>query len=132
GRDLVLATLALVGPGDPYADAAFAALAAHVEGAEGADDPFLEGAYEAPDVRHAPFQIEHHIGDPLTGTVIGHLAAAPGSEHGEAGIQQVVRLGARAGRIERRGGAPPPPPRGGARGACVHPLPPPRAGGLAA
>ncbi len=51
GRDLVLVAFALVGPRDPHPDAIGAALAAHVEGREGADDELFEGCHIAPHVR---------------------------------------------------------------------------------
>ena len=44
-------------------------------------------------VAEAPLHVEHDIGDPLAGSVIGELAAAPGPVHGKAGgCQQVVGL----------------------------------------
>ncbi len=54
GGDFVLGIVALVGPPHPHADAIVAPLAAHVEGSERADNPFLDGSYEAAHVRRAP------------------------------------------------------------------------------
>ena len=47
-------------------------------------------------------QVEHHIGDPLAGAVIGILPAAPGMVHRKAGGNDEIGIpGAGAGRIER-------------------------------
>ena len=73
-------TFAFVRPAHPDADAVLAPLAAHVEGGKRADDPFLQCGDEAPHVRPAPAQIEHHIGHALAGPVIGHLPAAAALE----------------------------------------------------
>ena len=69
-----------------------APLAAHVEGGERADDPFLERGDEAAHVRRAALEIEHHIADPLAGAVIGELAAAAGGVDREARLDQLLRL----------------------------------------
>jgi hypothetical protein len=48
-----------------------------------------EGAHVAAALR----QVQHHIGHPLAGAVIGELAAAPALEHREAiGLDQVRGL----------------------------------------
>ena len=57
--------VALVGPAHPDADAVLAPLAAHVEGGERADQPFLQRRHIAPHVRPAALEVEHHIGDAL-------------------------------------------------------------------
>ena len=77
GGDLVLVAGTLVGPAHPDADAILAPLAGDVERRQGADDPFLQRGHEAADVGAAPLEVEHHIGDPLAGAVIGELSAAP-------------------------------------------------------
>ena len=87
---------ALVGPPDPDADAILAALAAHVEGVERADDPFFQAGHIGAHVRPPPLQVEHHIGHPLAGAVIGELAAAAGGEQRKARIEQVAFLAAGA------------------------------------
>ena len=69
---------ALVRAPHPDADAVVAPLAAHLEGRERADDPFLERGDEAAHVRAAALEVEHDIGDALAGTVIGELPAAAG------------------------------------------------------
>ena len=102
GGDLVLAAVALVGPAHPDADAVLAPFAAHVEGGERADDPFLQRGDETAHVRAAPLEIEHHVGDPLAGPVIGQLAAAPAVVDRKARLDHVAGFGAGAGGVERR------------------------------
>ncbi len=116
GRDLVLAQLfAGVGaarPGaiDPHTDTACAPLALEVELGQRVDDPLFEAADERLHVASSFGEVEHHIGHALAGAVIGELAAAPRVEDRKAaGIQKVVRSGARALRC-RAGGAPPATP----------------------
>ena len=100
GRNLVFpAALAR----HPDADPALAPLAAHVEAGEGADDPVLEVGHVAPHVLPALAQVEHGVGHPLAGPVIGVLPAAAGGMDGQAQrLQQVLRLAAGAGGVERR------------------------------
>ena len=102
GGDLVLEACALVRPPHPDADAVLAPLAAHVEGGKRADDPFLQRGDEAAHVRPAPLEVEHHIGHPLAGAVIGQLPAAAGLRTPESAPRSVVGLGAGAGGVERR------------------------------
>jgi len=96
------------GVGHPDADATFPAFAAHVEPVERADQPFLQAVHEAPHVarRHRAVrarQIEHHIGDPLAGTMIGPLPAASGGIAGEAGrVGEFRRPRRGSGGVERR------------------------------
>ena len=92
----------LLGPPHPDADAILAALAAHAEGRKGADDPFLQRHHEAAYVRSPALEVEHHIGDPLAGAVIGELPTAAGAMHGEACLNQFLRPCAGAGGVERR------------------------------
>ncbi len=102
GRDLVLESVALVRPPHPHADAVVAPLAAHVEGGQRADDPFLDGGDEAAHVRRAALEIEHDIADPLAGAVIGELAAAARAVNREARFDQLLRLRRGAGGVKRR------------------------------
>src|ERR1700730_4280052 len=81
GGDLVFKTRTLVGPFHPDPDAILAPLAAHVESGKGADDPFLQARYIGPHVRPPPLQVEHRIGHPLAGAVIGELSASGRTEH---------------------------------------------------
>ena len=99
--DLVLMAGALVRPPDPDADAILAALAAHVEGRQRPDDPFLEARHIGPHVGLPSLQVEHHIGHALAGAVIGELAAAPGGEQRKTGVEQVGIPAAGAGGVER-------------------------------
>ena len=68
---------------------------------ERADDPFLERGDEAAHVRAAALEVEHDIGHPLAGAVIGELAAAPGRMDRKARLDQLLGLGAGAGGVER-------------------------------
>ncbi len=102
GGDLVLEAFAFVRPAHPDADAVLAPLAAHVEGGQRPDDPFLQRGDEAAHVRPAPLEVEHHIGHALARPVIGHLAAAAALEHRKARFDQLAGLGAGAGGIKGR------------------------------
>ncbi len=105
--DLVFGRLAvraawLIRPCDPDADAILPPLAMHAELRERGNDPIFESRDEGADVLPAAAQIEHDIGDPLAGPVIGDLAAAAGLVQREAqGLRVELRRGC-AGRIERR------------------------------
>ena len=99
-RDLGLATIRL----DPDADPAGAAHAGDPELRKRADQPPLQVAHEAAEV-HAPAggEVEHDVGNPLSGAVISVLAAAARLEDRETEwVEQIVGLRARAGGIERR------------------------------
>ena len=85
--------VALVRPAHPDADAVLAPLAAHVEGGERADDPFLQRRDEAAHVRAAALEVEHHIGHALAGPVIGELAAAAGRDAPESAPRSAPRAG---------------------------------------
>src|SRR5277367_6812298 len=83
GGDLVLELVApiactFVRPRHPDADPVVAALAAHVEGRERANEPFLDRGDEAAQVGRPALEIEHDIADALAGPMIGELAAAAG------------------------------------------------------
>ena len=102
GGDLVLGVFAFLGAPHPHADAIVAALAAHAERGQRADDPFLDRGDEAAHVRRAALEIEHDIADALAGTVIGELAAAAGDVHRKARLDQLLRPRRGAGGIKRR------------------------------
>ena len=85
--DLVLKTLALVGPPHPNADAVVAAFATHVEGGERRNDPCFDRGDEAAHVWGAALEIKHYIADPLSGPVIGELAAAAGIVDRKSGVE---------------------------------------------
>src|SRR5690606_19031392 len=90
--------LILPGPAGPLAlhpdpDAALAHVGGHAELAQSADDPLLQSAHEGAHVAAAPVQVQHDIGHPLAGAVIGELTAPPRAVHREAaGLQQVIVL----------------------------------------
>ena len=72
GRDLGLAGIRL----DPDADAALAAYADDAELGKRADQPLLQVADEAAEVHAAARrEVEHDVGHPLAGAVVGVLAA---------------------------------------------------------
>ena len=100
--DLVFAARALLGPRHPHADAVLAPPGAHVEGAERADQPFLQRRHVAPHVGRAALQVEHQVDHALARPVIGELPAAADLVDREARIDQVGRVGAGAGGVERR------------------------------
>ena len=54
-----------------------------------------------PHVGLAPVEIEHHIGHPLARPVIGELAAAAGLVHRKTRFDEVLRLRAGSGGVER-------------------------------
>src|SRR5690606_16563655 len=78
-------------------------LAMDAETGERCDDPGFEMGDEAADVADAAVEVEHDIGNALAGAVIRVLAAAAGAEDGEAlRVEEVARVGARPGGVERR------------------------------
>ena len=88
---------------DPDADPAGTRLACDAELRQRRDDPGLQGGDEGAHVAAALAQVEHDIGHPLAGPVIGVLPAAAALEHREASrLQQVGGLGRDAGGVERR------------------------------
>src|SRR5260370_4613067 len=101
GGDLVFKARTLVRPADPDTDPILASLAPHMEGRERPDDPFLKTSDIGPHVRPPPLQVEHDIGHPLAGTVIGELTAASGRKHRKTGVEEVTGLAAGPGGIER-------------------------------
>ena len=123
--DLVLRARRLLGPAYPDADAVLPALAAHVEGREGADQPFLQRRHVGAQVLAAAGEVQHHVGHALTGAVIGVLAAAAGDVHRKAVGRDEIRLPRRgAGGVERRVLQQPDElaglPRGDRGGARLH------------
>jgi len=86
----------------PDADAARTDDAFDAKGRKGVDQPALEGGHEGADVgAETALHVQHDVGDALSGTMVGVLAAAPALEDGEAvGRLEVGGVGARAGRIE--------------------------------
>src|SRR5581483_12218491 len=100
GRDLVLEAVALVRSRHPDADPFVAPAALHIEDAERADDPFLDGGDEAPHIRGAALEVEHDVADALARPVIGELTAAPGVVNRKSGVGQVFGPCRRAGGIE--------------------------------
>src|SRR4029450_14106932 len=100
--NLVFAPFALFGSPYPDPNAVVPSLAVYIECGKRADDPFLQGGNEPPDVRGAPFEIEHHVGDALAGPVIGHLPPASGLVERETGVDDVARICTRARWVEGR------------------------------
>jgi hypothetical protein len=49
----------------------------------------------------AAVEIEHHVGDPLPGAVVGELPAAPDVVHWKSRLDQFLRSGAGACGVER-------------------------------
>src|SRR6476469_2330430 len=83
---------------DPNTDPSVGAVGGNAELGERVDHPAFERMNEAADVLSALFEVEHHIADALTGTVIGVAAAAAGLEHGDIlGVQKLGGVGAGAG-----------------------------------
>ena len=56
----------------------------YVEGFQRADDPVLEGGDKGADILAPALQVEHHIGDPLAGAVVGVFAASAGFKDRES------------------------------------------------
>ena len=101
--DLVLDIGATLRPAHPDADAIGPDLAGNVEPRQRGDQPRLQQRHEAADIATATAQVEHHVGDALTRPVIGELPAAARLMHREpVRLQQILRPGAGAGRVERR------------------------------
>jgi len=99
GGDLLFASGAAV---DPNPDASLATAAVDTEMRERADQPLFQLADELADIGAPPAQIEHHIGNPLAGAVIGVLAAATRLENRKTvGRQKVFGLGRSAGGVKR-------------------------------
>jgi hypothetical protein len=69
-------TLRFVGSPHPNAHPLVTPLAAHVEPMQGGDEPLFQGSNEGVQIRSPPSQIQHDIGDALTRSMIGELAAA--------------------------------------------------------
>ena len=84
------------GPHDPDADAAVAPFSVHSEARDGLDYPFLELVHVAAHILPAAAQIQHDIGDPLAGPVIGITAPPSGAMNRQA-LRLEQLLVARAG-----------------------------------
>jgi len=90
-------------PMDPNPYAIHPALAPDTEFSQGCDDPALQTRDERTDIGLAAVQIQHHVGDPLTWTMIGELATPSGAVNREAlWIQQIHFVGTGAGGVDRR------------------------------
>ena len=81
---------------------ALARLALDVERFQRLDQPAFERGHIGSHVGPAALEVEHDVGDPLPGSVIGELAAASGAMDRKAGFDEVAVLGARPGGVERR------------------------------
>ena len=87
---------------DPYSDPVFAPFALDVESGEGADDPFLKCGDKGAHVLSPAAEIEHHIGNPLAGSMVGIFAAASRVEDRKPiGLDEIRRVGACPRRVER-------------------------------
>src|SRR3990172_98576 len=85
------------------ADVTLARFGRHTELRQRLDDRMFQGADEGAHVAEAACHIEHDIADPLTGTVIGVLAAAARAVNRKAiGLEEAGRFGAGAGRVDGR------------------------------
>ncbi len=104
GGDLVLPKGPTgIGTINPDADPTLAPFPLDVEKLQAADHPFFQIMNIAADIRSAPLQVNHRIGNPLSRPVIGELPAAPCFIDGESvGAQQVFPSRACPGGIERR------------------------------
>ena len=75
----------------------------NAERAERVDHPAFERVDEAADVLPPPFEVEHHVADPLAGPVIGVATAASRLVDGESlRIGELGRIRAGAGGEQRR------------------------------
>src|SRR6476620_3935048 len=99
GGDLVFKAWSLVAPIYPDADAILAPFALHVESRQRPNNPFLKASHISPHVGPPPPQVEHYVGHPLAGAVIGELPTAPGGKHRKAGIEQVSEFAAGSGSV---------------------------------
>ena len=107
GGDLVLGCFAqrgrrLIGSRDPYANPVLARLADDVERFQRLDQPAFERGHIGSHVGSAALEVEHDVSDPLSGSVIGELAAAASAMDGKARLDKVALLGARACGVKRR------------------------------
>ena len=95
-------TARLLGSGDPDADSIFPSFAFDIESCQGGDDPGFEGGDESPQVGLASLQIEHDVGDALTWTVVGELAAAARLVNGKTPRYQITSAGGGSCCVKRR------------------------------
>jgi hypothetical protein len=69
----------------PHADPPLSSLASDPKVRERADEPPLEQADESAHIAtEALPDVEHHVDDPLSGSMVGELAAASRPMHGKA------------------------------------------------
>ena len=88
--DLVLAAPARAPALDPDPDPAVTDPGLDPEGGQGPHQPLFQPPHEGAHVAAALVQVQHHIGHPLSGPVIGELPAPTGPVHREpARIQQI-------------------------------------------
>src|SRR5215469_6763014 len=87
---------------DPYADEPVAPRCGDPKLCQRVDQDTFERINEAAHAQAAARKIEHHVADPLAGTVVGIASAATCDVDGKAfGVDELVRFGTRARRIER-------------------------------
>lgn len=86
----------------PDADAAGPPLALHAEFADGADHPFLKIMDIGANVPPTSADIEHGVGDALTRSMIGELAAATGPVHRKSVGNEKIRLSRAGSRRDQR------------------------------
>src|SRR5262249_1602335 len=101
---------------DPYADEPVAPRCGDPKLRQRVDHDAFERIDKAAHAQAAAREIEHHVADPLAGTVVGIAPAAACDVDGKAfGVDELVRFGTRARRIERGVLEEPDPFGGGAR-----------------
>ena len=94
GGDLVVPLGILISAPDPDPDPFPLSFPGDPKIGKGADKPVLERDHEAAHVSAAPVEIQHHIGDPLTGTVVSVLAAAASAmDRKTMRIEKILHVG---------------------------------------
>ena len=100
GGDLVFAAVVA---NHPDADSAGPSFAVHAQCSQCRDQPGFQVTHKGPDIGVAPLQIEHDIGNPLAGAMIGILAATSRAVDWKARrIEQVGVAGGGSCRIQGR------------------------------
>src|SRR5262245_9255463 len=88
---------------DPDSDPVFAPFAPNVESVEGEYDPLLKRGHKGTYVLPAAAEIEHHVGNPLAGSMVRIFAAAACVEvRKPIGLDKVGWVGDRSRRVECR------------------------------